>query len=390
MLVYEATDTLTIKTENRKFDIYNFGEDNLYPNNNNILASHSAALLRCIKVYCNFIYGKGMTVDNGFWKMPVNIYGLRTDQLLRTLQKDYAIHKGFAVKLIYNALLEVIGIIPIPFEKLRLAYADDFGRIVKIKYCKDWSATRIEKKDIIEYDVYNSSKDVISRQIEAAGGLETWDGQIYYYGNNGEVGYPHCYYHSAYEDVLSDIQIKKGKNASVHTNFMGSHMIELPYTFESLVDTGVTDPAERKKKAQTMRDAYMEVIKTFQSCEKAGNIMLLENPVRDNDGKLVNINLKKFDLQNFDGIYQYTENSIKDNIRGVYSIPTILLDPVATGFSTEIMAAFYNYYNITTSSDRQIFEEVFMTLFGNFKMPYQVSDFSIEQLNYLQNDATNI
>jgi len=389
-LTYSTVDPLVIKTENRKFGIYNYGTDNLYPNNNAVLSDNSGTLFKCWTTYLDFIFGKGMVENTDFWKMKVNIYGLRVDQLLRRIQKDFSIHEGFAVKIVYNSLMEKVGIVPVDFENCRLAYADDFGRIVKIKYYKDWSAKRIEAKDIKEYDVYNPSKKDIAAQITAVDGIENWNGQILYFGKNGEVKYPHAKFHSVLEDVLTDIAIKKGKNANTSTNFMASHMLQLPYTFESLVDASITDAKERRSEAAKLRVAFTTSLNNFQSAENTGKIVVVENDLKDSEGKSVAFDLQKFDIQDFDKIFEFTEGSVKDSIRGVYKQPKIFHDPVATGFSTEIMEAFYNYYNKVTSRDRQTFEEVFMDLFTGFKGVPSGVVYEIEPLTYLDYDDEEI
>jgi hypothetical protein len=213
MINYIATDTLTTNVESRNLGIVNFGTDNLYPNYSAIISTNSAGLRRCLNVFQSFVYGAGMTVNSGFWKMPVNIYGLRVDQLLRRLVSEYSTHKGFAFKVIYNAAFERVGVVPVNFEQCRLVFPDDAGRVTQIKVCKDWSAKRINAEDVKTYDAYTNDIDTIIRQVERAGGFDKWNGHLYYYGANGEVKYPHSMFHDVLEDCLSDIAIKKGKTA---------------------------------------------------------------------------------------------------------------------------------------------------------------------------------
>jgi hypothetical protein len=388
MIKYIATDTLNTRTENRNFEIYNYGTDNLYPNYSQIIGENSAALGRCLKTYRAFLFGGGMTTDSGFWKKTINIYGLRIDQFLRTLIEQFSIHNGFSFKVIYNLALEPVGFVPVPFENCRLAYADDNGLINKIKYYKDWSAARIEKNAIKEFDVFTNDKDSIAKQIENAGGIEKWNGQIFYYGKNGEVKYPHAYFHDVLEDCLTDIALKKGKNSNAHTNFMGSHIFQLPFTFEDLVATINETNPDVSASAETLRNEYVANLEKFQGAENQGKIMMIENPFKDNDGKMIPFALNKVDVQNLDKLYEGTEITIKENIRGCYQIPPILLDPVAVGFSTEIMQSFYNYYNIVTQQYRQIFEEVFMTIFSNFNGKNATADYSIKPLQYMGDEET--
>jgi hypothetical protein len=388
MINYIATDTLTTNVESRNLGIINFGTDNLYPNYSTIIGTNSAGLRRCLNVFQSFVYGAGMTVNAGFWKMPVNIYGLRVDQLLRRLVSDYSIHKGFAFKVIYNAAFERVGVVPVNFEQCRLVFPDDAGRVTQIKVCKDWSAKRINAEDVKTYDAYTDDINTIIRQVENAGGFDKWNGHLYYYGSNGEVKYPHSMFHDVLEDCLSDIAIKKGKNSNVHTNFMASHLLQLPFKFDDIVKSNSANTVNIKAEAEVQREAFKEEIKKFQAAENQGKILLIENPLKDQNGNIIPIKLDKFDIQDYDKVFELTERTIKDNIRGAYQIPAILLDPVATGFSTEIMQSFYNYYNIITSKDRQIFEEVFMEIFKFWHGSQASNDYSIEPLQYMGDEET--
>lgn len=383
MINYIATDTLTTNVESRNLGIVNFGTDNLYPNYSAIISTNSAGLRRCLNVFQSFVYGAGMTVNSGFWKMPVNIYGLRVDQLLRRLVSEYSIHKGFAFKVIYNAAFERVGVVPVNFEQCRLVFPDDAGRVTQIKVCKDWSAKRINAENVKTYDAYTNDIDTIIRQVERAGGFDKWNGHLYYYGANGEVKYPHSLFHDVLEDCLSDIAIKKGKNSNVHTNFMASHLLQLPFKFDDIVKSNSANTVNIKAEAEVQREAFKEEIKKFQAAENQGKILLIENPLKDQNGNIIPIKLDKFDIQDYDKVFELTERTIKDNIRGAYQIPAILLDPVATGFSTEIMQSFYNYYNIITAKDRQIFEEVFMEIFSFWHGSQASNDYSIKPLQYM-------
>ena len=396
MITLSTTDTLDVKKENRNFGIYNYGEDNLYPNNNRVLANNSSALKRCIKTYGDFLFGNGMTTSEDFWRKKVNVSGLRVDQFLRRLVKnEYPVHGGFAFKVVYNGALDPISVVPLPFETLRLAKSDDFGVIKKIRYHKDWSLKSIKKQDIVTYDVYNPNKEIIAGQIELAGGFENWNHQIFYYGENGEVKYTHCSFHASLEDVVTDVQLKKGRNANASTNFMASHILKLPVSWEEMADEIIaTSPNEninREKVIEDIKQQWKDALGSFQSAENIGKIMMLTSKRLDNDGKVIFPELEKIDIQDYDKLYDLTLKIVKDNIRDEYQIPNILLEHVNTGFSTEEMEQAYNYYNNITQNIRQIFEEVFLEIFPKMFTGYDLSDnFSIQKLKYIKNETTNV
>jgi len=212
--------------------------------------------------------------------------------------------------------------------------------------------------------MYTTDKEVIMRQIETAGGFDKWGGHIMYFGEVGRIMYPHNSFHAVLEDVITDIKLKKGRNANVSTNFMPSAIIEFPFLFKNISPY----PEDRKENSTTtlFKDEIMAALEKYQGNENLGKLMALENPSVDKDGKHIPFNIRKLDIQNFDKLFESTESAVKAAIRGIYNQPEILHDTVATGFSTEIMNDMYRYYNSITSDDRQIIEETMMELFSGW------------------------
>ena len=378
MFHIKAQDTL-VKTERRDLGIINYGLDNLYPNHSSVFAENSPTLHACLNVMNRFIFGHGMSQDQNFWKRKVNVFGLRVDQMLRQLVGEFEKHEGFAVVVQYNGMGEKVGYMPISFEKLRLGKPDDLGRIKKIYLCEDWSKTRIKDKDKKEYDVYNPEMAV--KQFEMQG--KEYKGQIFYYGKNGQLEYPYNSFHSVLEDVATDVEIKKGKYSNVKNNFLASHIMQVPFNFQDIADNvnerqKNEDKYYKEKTAEDVKSEIMQSLNDLQGNERLGQIMLVENTIKDEGGKMVEIKLEAIELQNYDKLNEYTEKSVKENIRQNFSIPAILMQETAVGFSTELFKEAYNYMNQITEYERQIFEETFSELFTNW-----TNDYSIQKLEYV-------
>jgi hypothetical protein len=377
MITLTATDTLVINKENRNFEIMNFGEDNLYPNNTRTISENSSAVKRCLQIFEKFVFGKGVTENDDFFKRKINPAGLRVDQFLRRLVQEYTKHNGFAVHIGYNGILEKTFVQVFPFETLRLPKPDDEGNVTTVKYHPDWSQRRIEKKDIEVYHLYTTDKDVILRQIEQSGGFDKFKGHIMYFGADGVVQYPHNSFHSVIEEAVTDIKLKKGRNANASTNFMPSHMVQFPFMFKDQT------PYEHDHDGSVFKKEIMESLANFQGFENQSKLMAIENPLRDKDGKTVPLQIDKLDIQNYDKLTELTEKTVKDNIRGVFNIPAILLEVVATGFSTEIMEDMYSYYNHITADDRLIMEETLSEVFRGWKTDINPSgNFAITPLTF--------
>lgn len=392
MITYAVREPFHIHS-NTFDDILNFGSDkrNNYPNETAIIAQNSGALKRCLSIYNNFLFGQGMTESGDFWKTKINANGLRVDQLLRRVIEEYK-HKGVALHVGYNANLDPCSIIPFPFETIRLKNNRDnydfeeYKYITMLKYHPNWCAPYFKRDKIVEFNLYCHDKDVIARQIELAGGFKNWNGQIFYYGQDGEVKYPHNSFHSVIEDCITDIYLKRGKNASASTNFMPSHILQLPFKFSEIAsrisedNNGLTNP----EKSDKLKEAFKKNIADFQGAENLGKMMVLENTSKDNEGKMIPIKIDKLEVQNYDKVFELTERTVKDNIRDNFLIPEVL-SVMGKGFSTDEIVNGYNYYNNIIKHDQQILEEIFMTLFSNWYRPInQSGNYSIKPLEYLK------
>jgi hypothetical protein len=325
-----------------------------------VLSENSSSLKRCLQTYGKFLFGRGVSENDLFFKRVINPAGLRVDQFLRQVIQEKKKHDGYALHIGYNALLEKAWVQVLPFENCRLPMPDDEGNVTEVWYHEDWSKRRIDKKEITKYNAYTTDREVILRQIEHAGGFDKWNGHVLYYGKDGRMVYPYNSFHSVIEEAVTDIKLKKGRNANVSTNFMASHIIQFPFMFKDQT------PYENDKDGTRFRDEIIEKLGNYQGLENLGKLMAVENPSKDKDGKQVPFTITKLDTQDYDKMFELTEKTVKESIRGIYNIPAILLEAVSTGFSTEIMNDAYNYYNVITYDDRLILEETLMEVFSNW------------------------
>jgi hypothetical protein len=87
--------------------------------------------------------------------------------------------------------------------------------------------------------------------------------------------------------------------------------------------------------------------------------------------------LLPFNHQNNDKLFEYHETSTQNNIRKVFTIPTIFLDAIAgsLGMSKELDEA-VTFYNRMTQDERAVIEETYAYLFGDII----TGSFKIKQL----------
>lgn len=352
-------------TQNHVDGIVNFDIDNAYPQRVADIIQSSAVAVKCVDVYTKFIVGQGFE-DKSFYKMPINSLKQTPDIILRKAAADLAYFRGFALHINYNANFKIMSVTHIPFEHCRLSIPDEYGYTRKIAVYNDWSrkkSRQIRKDNIDHIDVFNPEPEAIKAQVEAAGGWNSYKGQVYWFSADGNE-YPRSTADPVLEDCVTDAEIKTYKWRAISTNFMASHIY---------VHRGFFENDEARADLHT-------VLNTFQGSDNAGKIMMVESPGEEYDPKLL-----KVDIQNFDRHFEYTEQSVQDNIRLCFGIPSVLIGKEVAGklgSSQEIEQA-VNYYSYQTMNERLILEEVFSQLFSLYAKPINpTNNYAIKPLSY--------
>lgn len=360
---------ITIK-DNKISHIQNYDEDNNYPGRIMDIIKASGTATSCANLYAKFINGKGFR-DQKFWKSRVNRKGITVDKLLRSNCYDVSRFHGYALHVNYNALFKINEVTHVPFDYCRLGFSDDNSYVAKIAVYSDWACKRekkVNKEKIAYIDVYNPNPDVILSQIEKAGGIDNYKGQIFWRSFDGEE-YPLSLFDPVIEDVIADSGIKKFRLRTTSTSFMPSHVVEYPYEFES----------------EEERQAEKQNWEKFQGTENSNKIIMMENP----DAKDAPIKFIKVDWQDTDKIYDITNRTVKDSIIECGNIPPVLLGVAVAGklgTADEIKDA-YMFYNSVTSDERKMMEEDYTEIFSNYRNIINMTgDYSIIPLDF--NTAT--
>ena len=109
------------------------------------------------------------------------------------------------------------------------------------------------------------------------------------------------------------------------------------------------------------KDIFLDNINTFQGADDSSKILLLEKSTDESSFVLT-----KVDIQDIDKLYQFTEESVRDNIIRNHLIPSVLLlaSNNKLGSSSEIKDA-TAFYNGVTEDERLLIQESFTELFSN-------------------------
>lgn len=377
----EIEPRIVVKTYNYT-GIDSYDTDNNYPQRVKDIADNSGMGTSCIGLYKSFLYGKGFQ-NTDFAKAIINRHKLTPDKLLNICLEDMAYYEGFALHVNYNALFEVSEVNYQPLDQVRFTNKDskEFG---KYAIYRDWGCRNIDDKWVNYIDKYNPDPNIISNQVDKAGGFNSYKGQIFYVSNR-LLKYPKASYDAVLEDMQTDSQSKTYKYRNVKTGFLASHMI---ITNKS-EDTGPDENEDRgySKRRNRESNQFDDTIKSFQGADNAGKIIRIEKETPD---QLFDI--QKIEQQNGDRQFEFTEGSTRDNIRQAFLIPSILLmqQPGRLGTTTEFIDG-TNYYNSVTEPKRLVVEQVFREVFSNFKETINADDnyFIAPKSPMKKNDPTN-
>lgn len=358
---------------NKRFDVYNWGDDNLYPHSVEALIASSPTATQCSGVLSDFINGSGwaesLPFNTEIGHASVNIE--TPDSLLAKTADDISKFKAFAWHLNYNWLVQVVSITHVPISWVRFGKSDDDLFSGKIAVYNNWDksfSNQIQQKDINWFDAYNPRKEIIQAQMIGAGGFENWAGQILVVNLAKKGVYPLSYIDPVMNDVDTEAQISLFQNKEVGSGFYAAAVVRhAPFDDEN-------DENDFKTNLQLARGA-----------KGAGSIILLEDEFNSDkpDGNVrIDTFDRKFDAKGF----EYTEKSISNKIRRVFNnVPPVLIDFVEGQLgntSGESLKIAIDFYNKQTIKERNEIEKYFNDIMKNFAgLPPQnwmISPFKID------------
>lgn len=365
------TDKRCDSRNDRSLGIQTYGENNDYPQRLLEISEASGTAKSCLRTYAKFIGGQGFT-NQTFYAAVVNRQGHSADHLLNLVAHDYAHFWGFALHINYNAMYQITEVQHIPFEHVRFEKLDDDGLFNRVAIHPDWgrryqSLRRFKKDEISFVDLFDPSPEEIDRQVEAAGGWDNYRGQVFYFSLSGERTYPT----PIYDPVLTDMNTEEGianvKNRNARNNFLTAGM---------LIDR------RRKGQSHEQDDEVAEELRDFQTDTNACKLIYVEVESEEEEPKYV-----PFRGENYDSEFEYSEQSVQQNIGRVFNQPPILrAENIGANFGADLMTNAYNYYNAVTRNERLDIERTFERLFSLWHTDgiNPTCDYTVTPLQYLQ------
>ena len=215
--------------------------------------------------------------------------------------------------------------------------------------------------------LFNPDPAVIRDQIIKSEGIHNYNGQILWFGADGDIEYPLSEYDSAVTDMSTEESVSTVLHRNAKHNYLPAGMIVRYKRPQSTSDDG--DATEEEE------DTFIEDVSKWQGDEEAAKMLTVDCDEGEEPPKFV-----PFPIQNFDKMFDTTTKYVQDNIGRLFMQPPILRGvDVGSGFGSELMNQAYNYYNSIIEPYRHEIERFFARLFPDYNV-------SIEPLKYIDDE----
>ncbi|MCL2596269.1 MAG: hypothetical protein FWD66_01115 [Paludibacter sp.] len=366
----------------KTYGIQTYGENNDYPQKVMEIVAASCTGSSCLDNYKKFISGEGFTDLTNYEKI-VNTKGQTLDYVLNEIAKDYATFGGFALHVNYNANFQIIEIQNVPFEHIRFEKLDDNGEFNRVAVHPDWGRRFVnlrkwKKDDIIFYNLYNPNPEEIKRQVPQIKinevmmyDFNSYNGQIFYYSNNGEKVYPL----PTFDDSLTDMQTEEAISDILYRN--ANHSFLPAGMLIEKISKSPDNEGQQEQKKQNTTDTEKSMLE-FQGPKNTSKIMYVA--VESDEEKP---EFAPFRTNNYDKEFTVSNDTARDKIGRSFNQPPILrCEDVGGNFGSDLMTNAYIFYNSQTRNERLAIERVFMHIFKNWHLPINLN-FEISQLKYV-------
>ena len=356
-----------IATFDKKLGIHENGEGNNYPETVEALINNSVTALRCKDLLASYISGKGFGDDPN--KILVHEgKGITLLKFVQDIADSIAEQNGVFIHVNYNLEHEIKDMQVLPYSDCRVGRMDSNRYAGKILVCEDWSDRKYHSK-IRVVDVYNDNKKVIQKQIDSAGSVQKYNGQILFV-HLGKYIYPLAKIHPCLEDADSEKQASVYKNKSLRKGFFGKMLVAT----RPFIEEGLKPEDEEFIKQSNSRDEFRETLKEFIGAENTDGVMHFEMEF-ETDKLEESILFKQIDSNINDKLFEHTERSVSDNIRMCFNnVPAPLIksqDGALFSSSGEAITAMKIFFQDQTNDERMIVEQIIQKLMKRFKTPVE-------------------
>lgn len=362
-----------------------YGYDNLYPQNISKITDASGTATLCLNRYAKFIEGYGFN-DAVLAACILNDFGDTADDTLRNVAYDLARYGGFALHVNYNVLCQVASVSHVPFECCRLEETDDKGYVAHVLIHPDWTQKQtrngkrlyVNEKNIQRLNVFNPSPDIVLQEIENAGGIDMYAGQVLWCSMGGKNVYPTAIYDAAITEISTDEGLGNIKYRNVRNNFLVSCML--------VSKKGVPKLDKDGNEIDNGSMISPEDLRKFQGDENTSKILAVELENDEDEPKVL-----AFPTRNYDKEFSVTDNSVVERIYSQFHQELFYAIRIGKlGFSGQVMQDAYEYYAGEVTTEQRFIERAFRKVLAHWRdSEMQTIDVTLQPLKYISSENKN-
>ena len=268
-------------------------------------------------------------------------------------------NRGVFLHINYDGNFEVSDFKVLPFATCRLGIADSKDYHGKVLISKKWSDEKFNyKKDCITLNVFNDNKKVIEEQVNKAGSIENYQGQVYFYNMDNNYIYPLSRINSVLADCNNEFNASVYKNNILENGFIQStFFITRPLETNSIIEDVSQSGLARRQRIKDGKKQFDEQTQKMLGAKGIGGFMHMQiDFAGEKLSDAFEIKTIKSDIN--PDLFKFVEESATSKILMAYNnIPISLVkspDSALMGTSGEGIRASKDTYWENTTKDRQL------------------------------------
>jgi hypothetical protein len=340
----------------KKLEVYKNGEDNAYPERMERFRNNSVTASMSSNTMVQYLIGNGLGISDNILIGKNKIIDIADD-----IARDIVDNRGVFIHVNYDANFDISDFSVIPFNQCRLGLKDSKKYNGKILTYYDWSE-KFDKNKVSVIDVYNPDKKIIEYQVEEAGGIDDYKGQIFYYNMDNQYYYPLSRIDAVSFECDNEYQASLYKNELLRRGFFGKTLVVTrPLIDAQLYEDKSLEGLARIKRLESERDTFKEGIKKFVGVGEAGGVMHMEVDFAGEnlDGAIL---FKNIESSINPELFRFAEDSAVSKILMAYNnLPVALVkspDSALLGNSGDALRVAKETYWENTNKERDLLQRI--------------------------------
>lgn len=348
------------------------GEGNTYYQDVHNIIQASSSGCECVERFADFIEGAGFA-DASLYGRVLNHRKDTADEIHRLVCADLAEYGGFALHLNYNLAGEITEVNHVPFEICRLEEPDSNGYVARICTHPDWTGKKtfagktkpVDKKNVKRFPKFNPNINVIHAQIAQAGGVENYNGQIYYFSTAGRDRYPIPRADRVLTEMSTDEGLANVKWRNVRNNFLPAAMVLTRKGQASPMGRYAPageEPYQYERGDRYANDGFSDSLQQLQGDTEACKLLEV---ILENDEQAPEV--VSLPTSNYDKDFSVTDQSVTERIYAAFGQePWYCIRSGKIGFSGTLLVDAFSYYNSIVYKYQRMIERAFVDIMAHW------------------------